>query len=627
MRIKLTRRSWPWLAALGCSLALAACTRDAPSPTLPTPTPAISAARAVVLASTSVKELACYEIFEPPVLDGELGDWSTSGKEYLDFGNASYTSGSVDDEADLSAEFRSRFDSEYVYFGVRVWDNRIIADSATQIWHDDGIELALDGAGDGSAYGPDDHQYTIRTDGYLTDRGMTHPSAIGDVDVRVLVRNDGYIVEARIPLSRLGSAPASYGRVIGFTLGLHDDDNGGRFDAYAIWEGNNTYNGAARFGKLVFVASGPTPTPSITGSPTRTSEIAPTSTRTPTPTSTTEFASPTSTPTAVGASSTATSTSAAPATPTRTPTITNTPAPASGIVYPVADTFVSAWDPFGSFGNSFTARIRPGEMSALLRFDLSQVPTSATLLQATLRVYTIQKGAHPLPVNIYRLIRYWAPSQANWFRARNEVTWTGAGATGAGSDYHPSGASELTFVDQNVFVEADVRAIAQEWVNHPDRNYGLVLHGGGGVAVEYSIITADNPVVELRPRLELRWAMLGATATPTAKASATPTGTRPNTPTPTNTPLATLSPTPTPQAGDRIVLLRAEIEALEAEADRMLTILQQASGAAPPKPPTPTPLPKLSPEEEAIALERRVRELEDLIGQMEDILRKFGDLP
>ena len=602
-----------WGALFLCALVILSCTRDAPGPHNPTqtvPPSRASASRSGDVGLSSVKTIACYQIYTPPVLDADLSDWSPDGMQALTMSNAAFSAGTVDSEGDLSAQMRARFDAEYIYFGVRIWDNRVIADSGTQIWHDDSIELGLDGAGDGNAYGPDDHQYTVRSDGYLTDRGMTSANVIGDVDVRTVVRLDGYIIEARVPLSRLGSAPATLGREMGFTLGLHDDDNGGRYDAYLIWEGNNTYNGAPRFGTLFLASTGPTPTPS----PTRTT--APTRTLSPTITGTPPSATPSRT-----------RTNTPPLSKTGTPTRSLTPTPHAMTVHPVDDTFISAWDPSGNFHSSFTARIRPNDMSTMMQFNLSSIPSTATVLEATLRIYVIQAGAHDLPVNIYRVLEYWAPGQVSWYRPRTGVTWSEAGCRRAGSDYATAPGAAFTFREQNVFLDTNVTAIVQEWVTNPNRNYGFIMQGGGLTSVEYSIITVDNPVAELRPRLLLTWAQLTPTSTPTPTDTPTKTPTFTHTPTETNTPLPTFTPSITPGLGGRVGSLRGQVSALEQELDRLLRILKEASGTPAPPMPTPTPLLNLSPEEEAIALERRVRDLEELIGDMEAILKQFGDLP
>jgi len=43
---------------------------------------------------------------------------------------------------------------------------------------------------------------------------------------------------------------------LGINLALHDDDDGGNYDAYLIWEGNSMTN-AADFGGLSLIGDGP----------------------------------------------------------------------------------------------------------------------------------------------------------------------------------------------------------------------------------------------------------------------------------------------------------------------------------------------------------------------------------
>ncbi|MGC8837646.1 MAG: hypothetical protein ACP5UM_04430, partial [Anaerolineae bacterium] len=74
------------------------------------------------------------------------------------------------------------------------------------------------------------------------------------------------------------------------TWGLHDDDDGGVWDSYLVWEGRNTNTSDATYGHLFLTGSAswatPTPGPTPTATPTRT----PTATSGPT-------ATPTATPT------------------------------------------------------------------------------------------------------------------------------------------------------------------------------------------------------------------------------------------------------------------------------------------------------------------------------------------
>lgn len=611
------------VVTLSCVRREAEPTRD---PAALTPPPA------KVAAAAERRGLPSYQLLAPITLDGDLGDWDQEGMVVVDTSTAAFVAGVIDNAADLSAQVRSRWDNDGLYFAVRVFDDRLAMDSGTQVWHDDGIELGLDGVNDQNPYGSDDHQYTVRPDGYITDRGLTSQVAVGNLTTRVRTHSNGYSIEMRIPLANVGGGAGFVGREMGFTIGIHDDDDGGRYDAYVIWEGNNSYNGAATFGLLSFTSTQPTPTPSQTRTSTPSITPVPSRTLTPTITGTPPTLTPTLSPTRTG-----TPTRTLP--PTTTPTLTLTPSPTPNTLslYPSEDTYISAWDPTGNYVGNFTARVRPVEMSALFQFDLGGVPNTATVLSATLRLYIVQGGAYDLSTGVYRLLRSWTPSEATWQRPNRNETWGQVGARRLGVDYTEDTDASLVLRGQNVWIEVPVTALVQYWVNHPQENFGLAVHGGGATSVEYSLITVNNPVTEVRPRLLFTWAQLTPTVTPTRTGTLPPTPTTTRTPTATSTSTATHTPTVTPGLDARIRNLRTQIATLEAQIARLLETLRQLSGTATPTPlpglPTPTrthtprPTSSLAPEDEAVSLERRVRELEQVMTSIEDILRQFGTLP
>ncbi|MBC7261543.1 MAG: hypothetical protein H5T63_05985 [Chloroflexi bacterium] len=59
-------------------------------------------------------------------------------------------------------------------------------------------------------------------------------------------------MEVAIPISKLLPGIPISGTVMGFTVGIHDDDDGGNWDAYLIWEGTNTASRPDQFGSLIF---------------------------------------------------------------------------------------------------------------------------------------------------------------------------------------------------------------------------------------------------------------------------------------------------------------------------------------------------------------------------------------
>jgi hypothetical protein len=195
----------------------------------------------------STRSMDSIRLVRAPTIDGDFSDWPIGAGTELNRNTAFSFRGLVSSLADMSAVIRSGWNEDALYFAISVNDDILVADS-TEVWHDDGVEIALDGLYDRYAWGTDDHQYTIVYDGRVSDRGMPG----NDIITSIQERDDGYDIELSIAMSQLLPGIPISGTVMGFTLGLHDDDDGGTWDAYLIWEGTNTSSRPEEFGSLVF---------------------------------------------------------------------------------------------------------------------------------------------------------------------------------------------------------------------------------------------------------------------------------------------------------------------------------------------------------------------------------------
>ena len=241
----------------------------------------------------------------------------------LDRGTADYVHWRGDPEpADSSAELKTVWDEEYLYFGVRVYDDVLVSDSA-DVWRDDSVEIGIDGLNDGIGWRGDDHQFTFTVDGRVTDYGQLVPGVIA----ATAPFSRGWGLEVMIPVEVLGAGQLVEGKRVGFTFGLHDDDDGGDWDSYMIWESDST-NDSEGYGVIVLSVRPVTPTPTGSATPTVTPSV--TSTATPSVAATLAV-----TPTGIaGVTLTVTLTPSCPATPVVTPEVlwlcrpvTVTPAP------------------------------------------------------------------------------------------------------------------------------------------------------------------------------------------------------------------------------------------------------------------------------------------------------------
>ena len=259
-------------------------------------------------------------------MDGRADEWAGIESNYLDAATAQYVGGTPSGPADISATLRCGWDAQAIYFFFDVSDDSIIADSSN-IWDDDGVEIALDGSRDRSCCSADDHQFSFAVDGRIADFStvQANPAA----RAAVVRRAGGYSIEAAVPANLVLSSAPMVGIVTGFDWGLNDDDDGSRRDKHLLWAGA-TILSYAQFGDLLLApaapggANTPTPLPTATGAPSSTPTIPPAATATatvPAPATATLTATSTATP-ASTPSATATAT---PPAPTATPTAAGTP--------------------------------------------------------------------------------------------------------------------------------------------------------------------------------------------------------------------------------------------------------------------------------------------------------------
>lgn len=349
-----------------------------PTPT-PTPTPRHTATVTPTPTATRTptpvgfqRSLTSRRASRPPVIDGDLSEWTQPEQANVRVGMVDTVVGQSASPEDISAVVLSYWTGEWLYFAARITDDVIVRDSA-QIWEDDAIELALDAAYDRVPGGTDDNQFTVASDGALTNFGY---ASVPGAQVAVRRHGTGYDVELALPLNVLGIGQLAEGQTLGFTIGLIDDDDGGNRsgpnDTYLIWAGNNTVSGSDAFGSLILGALHQLPQPGNTATPTTTATPGATATRTPTATWTstpTATGTPTQTPTASpGIQPTLTTTPSA--APTMTPTPDVTASPAFGVVHGVV-----------FYDQNSDGDQNPGELG------LSDV--TLVLMQAASRRYTI----------------------------------------------------------------------------------------------------------------------------------------------------------------------------------------------------------------------------------------------
>ncbi|MBN1539068.1 MAG: hypothetical protein JW939_02905 [Candidatus Thermoplasmatota archaeon] len=208
-----------------------------------------------------------YYAFEPPVMDGWIGDmeWQTEftanyfdafdGQSFREIYPPEGSDEEFTDQADLAITFYLMYDDTFLYFAANVTDQEIVVDSGATFWRDDGVELLLDGAHDmdydqraGDPWpGFEDGTTLLATvDGsYYYDYSNSTPyeRTFGEEQdwfaaTRSVPSANYSIVEMRIRLDSIASPQP--GDNIGFNVGINDDDTGGLSKTALKWTGRET---------------------------------------------------------------------------------------------------------------------------------------------------------------------------------------------------------------------------------------------------------------------------------------------------------------------------------------------------------------------------------------------------
>ena len=221
---------------------------------------------------------------EPPTIDGFIDldggeSWVRAGGaanrnwrvQYDDtladfYKGGEHNEGGMQDpqnQSDLEYDVYVGYDAENLYVAVRVRDDGVGNDDATEgsedgmTWWDDSVEVFVDGDNsnfptrnvtDPAVIGAGG-QYVITANNAFRDQEAGNPGYGEDAAWFALTREneDGYDAEFRISMDEIGNPQP--GDIIGFTVAVNDDDDGGEAERQIIWVGR-THN-EITYGNLI----------------------------------------------------------------------------------------------------------------------------------------------------------------------------------------------------------------------------------------------------------------------------------------------------------------------------------------------------------------------------------------
>lgn len=150
----------------------------------------------------------------------------------------------------------------------------------------------------------------------------------------------------------------------------------------------------------------------------------------------------------------------------------------------VTDTFLDDTLPTQNFGGRYEMRIGNNRVS-LLRFELGQIPTTASVFSATLEISVSPTDAleqgycaiSPLLEDWTEGSKDYSDGIVNWTQRTMTASWATAGAGAPGSRTSQVIGTFVPVLESvRHHVALDVSAV-QPWIANPASNFGIVLYG------------------------------------------------------------------------------------------------------------------------------------------------------
>jgi hypothetical protein len=184
---------------------------------------------------------------------------------------------------------------------------------------------------------------------------------------------------------------------------------------------------------------------------------------------------------------------------------------------PSADTSLRQVAPTNAFGDAnpllvgnakepFVVRNR-----ALLKFDLTAIPTNATVTAVSLTVVIFRSNTDVSEFDLNRVLVDWNEYEATWKNRSASILWLSGGGQ-SGADY-VAAASVSAPVDDTLFSSPEMVSDVQLWVRNAGTNFGWMMLPTGDLAgtgkqlgsreseytptltVEYTLTPPANPPV------------------------------------------------------------------------------------------------------------------------------------
>ena len=207
-------------------------------------------------------------------------------------------------------------------------------------------------------------------------------------------------------------------------------------------------------------------------------------------------------------------------------------------LYPVKDVSINAHFLYWTYNYGVTDWIRMGQNSplivykyrSLIQFDLSALPSGATVETALLHLYVSNNSQclYDTELNVYRMEHDWAEGTgsnyptgdgATWLTSDGSTDWQGGpGAAGSGDcEQTPTGGVTIPYlagIDQEVVISMDAGAVEEMLDDGSFGNYGFLIKDCNENRDMYGFHSSESGDQSYWPRLEVIYSGCGGSPPP-----------------------------------------------------------------------------------------------------------------
>jgi len=176
------------------------------------------------------------------------------------------------------------------------------------------------------------------------------------------------------------------------------------------------------------------------------------------------------------------------------------------------DTWLDRGNPVLNHGADTTMVLdgRNPQSRPLVRFDLSAVPPGVVIDDATLNLYETSGVGPSFTASVYHVTFAWSEMQATWNDRLTGTAWNTAGG-----DWDSHVIAQITVDNTAGWKTWNITQLVDLWYRGRLPNNGVILNGPNtGADADKTFYTSDYAVDPTRrPRLDIRYRVLGATGT------------------------------------------------------------------------------------------------------------------